>query len=211
MQEEKQKRLERRPSKGSFNPWKWAFTILLALILAGGLFIFYRTSTPNAVQRQNSTESTASSNTKYSMIDVAVNKKQLSAAINYYLQKNTTKTGIKYRFVMDKSAILVGTTKILGKNVSFSLYSKPYLDSDGNIALKAKSVAVGSLNAPPSFILKYVKNNYDLGKWVAIDTKASTITLKLNQIPSLNGMKIRGERLDLAKNDLKFKVEIPLK
>ena len=43
-------------------------------------------------------------------------------------------------------------------------YTKPTLNKNGNILLKVKSVAIGSLNAPAGFILKYVKNNYDLGK-----------------------------------------------
>ena len=45
----------------------------------------------------------------------------------------------------------------------------PQLDDSGNLVLKTKSVAIGSLNAPPSFVLGYIKNNYDLGKWAKIN------------------------------------------
>ena len=139
-----------------------------------------------------------------------MNKDQLEAAINYYLKKNQTKNSIRYRFLLDKSAILMGTTKILGAKVSFTLYTKPALDSDGNIVLNAKSVAIGSLNAPPGFVLGYVKNNYDLGRWAKIDSKKSKITLDLNQLTKKQGIKVRGESLNLQTDDIRFNVSIPL-
>ena len=104
----------------------------------------------------------------------------------------------------------MGTTKILGAKVSFTLYTKPALDSDGNIVLNAKSVAIGSLNAPPGFVLGYVKNNYDLGRWAKIDSKRSKITLDLNQLTKKQGIKVRGESLNLQNDDIRFNVSIPL-
>ena len=135
---------------------------------------------------------------------------ELSAAVNYYLQQNQKKGAIKYRFVLDKSAILMGTTKILGKDVSFTLYATPQLDDSGNLVLKTKSVAIGSLNAPPSFVLGYIKNNYDLGKWAKINASKATITLDLNQLTKKQGIKIQGEKFDLKQDDLQFKVAFPL-
>ena len=134
-----------------------------------------------------------------------------TATINYYLRKNQKKGKIKYRFLVDKSAIMMGTTKILGKNVSFTLYTKPTLDKNGNILLKVKSVAIGSLNAPAGFILKYVKNNYDLGKVAIIDPKAKTITLDLNQLTKKQDVLVKGTKLDLVNDEFKFNVKVPLK
>lgn len=71
-------------------------------------------------------------------------------------------------------------------------------------------MAIGSLNAPPAFILKYVKNNYDLGKWATIDDKKELITLNMNSLTNKNKIKIKGEKLDLQHNDIRFKVQIPL-
>lgn len=191
------------------NPWKWAFAILLGLVLGFIVFVWFQVTTPSSDQKQIATQTTQKQG-QYANVNVVLNKEQLSAAVNYYLQQNQKKGVIKYRFVLDKSAILMGTTKILGKDVSFTLYATPQLDDSGNLELKTKSVAIGSLNAPPSFVLGYIKNNYDLGKWAKINASKATITLDLNQLTKKQGIKIQGEKFDLKQDDLQFKVAFPL-
>ena len=191
------------------NPWKWAFAILLGLVLGFIVFVWFQVTTPSSAQKQIATHTTQKQG-QYANVNVVLNKAQLSAAVNYYLQQNQKKGAIKYRFVLDKSAILMGTTKILGKDVSFTLYATPQLDDSGNLELKTKSVAIGSLNAPPSFVLGYIRNNYDLGKWAKINASKATITLDLNQLTKKQGIKIQGEKFDLKQDDLQFKVAFPL-
>ena len=191
------------------NPWKWAFAILLGLVLGFIVFVWFQVTTPSSDQKQIATQTTQKQG-QYANVNVVLNKEQLSAAVNYYLQQNQKKGAIKYRFVLDKSAILMGTTKILGKDVSFTLDATPQLDDSGNLELKTKSVAIGSLNAPPSFVLGYIKNNYDLGKWAKINASKATITLDLNQLTKKQGIKIQGEKFDLKQDDLQFKVAFPL-
>ncbi|WP_456086141.1 YpmS family protein [Ligilactobacillus animalis] len=191
------------------NPWKWAFAILLGILLGFIVFVWFQVTTPSSDQKQIATQTTQKQG-QYANVNVVLNKEQLSAAVNYYLQQNQKKGAIKYRFVLDKSAILMGTTKILGKDVSFTLYATPQLDDSGNLELKTKSVAIGSLNAPPSFVLGYIKNNYDLGKWAKINASKATITLDLNQLTKKQGIKIQGEKFDLKQDDLQFKVAFPL-
>lgn len=195
--------------KKQSDPWKWAFAILLGLVLGFIVFVWFQVTTPSSDQKQIATQTTQKQG-QYANVNVVLNKEQLSAAVNYYLQQNQKKGAIKYRFVLDKSAILMGTTKILGKDVSFTLYATPQLDDSGNLVLKTKSVAIGSLNAPPSFVLGYIKNNYDLGKWAKINVSKATITLDLNQLTKKQGIKIQGEKFDLKQDDLQFKVAFPL-
>lgn len=195
--------------KKQSDPWKWAFAILLGLVLGFIVFVWFQVTTPSSDQKQIATQTTQKQG-QYANVNVVLNKEQLSAAVNYYLQQNQKKGAIKYRFVLDKSAILMGTTKILGKDVSFTLYATPQLDDSGNLVLKTKSVAIGSLNAPPSFVLGYIKNNYDLGKWAKINASKATITLNLNQLTKKQGIKIQGEKFDLKQDDLQFKVAFPL-
>ena len=195
--------------KKQSDPWKWAFAILLGLVLGFIVFVWFQVTTPSSDQKQIATQTTQKQG-QYANVNVVLNKEQLSAAVNYYLQQNQKKGAIKYRFVLDKSAILMGTTKILGKDVSFTLYATPQLDDSGNLVLKTKSVAIGSLNAPPSFVLGYIKNNYDLGKWAKINASKATITLDLNQLTKKQGIKIQGEKFDLKQDDLQFKVAFPL-
>lgn len=79
------------------NPWKWAFAILLGLIIAFFMFVFVKVTTPS-VDQNRIVEKTEASADKYADLSVSMNKDQLEAAINYYLKKNQTKNSIRYRF-----------------------------------------------------------------------------------------------------------------
>ena len=174
------------------NYWKWAFFVLVGILFISGCYLATKVTSQTKEQTNIAKVSDKNSKQKYTSVDVTLDKKQANATINYYLRKNQKKGKIKYRFLVDKSAIMMGTTKILGKNVSFT-------------------VAIGSLNAPAGFILKYVKNNYDLGKVAIIDPKAKTITLDLNQLTKKQDILVKGTKLDLVNDEFKFNVKVPLK
>ena len=103
----------------------------------------------------------------------------------------------------------MGTTSVLGKKITFSVYAKPSLDSNGNIKLKIKSVGVGSLNAPPAFVLSYIKKNYDLKGIVAINSAQKVITLRLDKLTAKDGLRIKANKMNLDNNQIDFSVLIP--
>ncbi|WP_409022524.1 YpmS family protein [Dellaglioa sp. P0083] len=193
----------------TFNAWKVAFIILFSLLI--GVLLYFSVSIMNQSQDQKTlTTQTTSKATKRTELSVEMNKEQLNGTINYYLKSIQKGQSIKYRFLVDKSAILMGTTKILGQNISFTLYSDPVVTDDGNILLKAKSVAVGSLPVPKKFIMDYVKNAYDLPNWITINSKEQTIMLNLKKLDIENGIQASATKIDLKTNVFKFDVSIPL-
>ena len=205
----KNRKRQAHTTKQPKDPWKIAFTFLLALVIAFVAFIILEVYTPDkGVEQEIKTKTPADKTTS---IDVQMNKEQLSSGLNYYLnhqQKNSN--NIQYKFILNKSAILIGTTKVLGEKVSFTLYAKPTLSKDGNIKLKIKSVAIGSLNAPTKFVLNYVKNNVKTGQAVQISPKKSEIILNLNHVKTKQGIQAKGQELDLKNDSIRFKILIPL-
>jgi uncharacterized protein YpmS len=211
MDESRLKRSDRKKNKviKKHNYWKWAFIILLALMLGSSLFFVQQLTSQNVAEQQVS-QATKSLG-KHTSINVQMNKRQLNAAMNYYLKRQQRHKKVKYKFYVDQAAILVGTTEILGQNVSFSLYTEPTVTSKGNILLHAKSVAIGTLSAPPKFILNYIQKNYQLGKWVTIDSQKETIRLNLSRIKGFHGITVKAQKIDLTNNIFRFKVNVPLK
>ena len=61
------------------NPWKWAFAILLGLVIAFFMFIFVKVTTPS-VDQNRIVEKTEVSADKYADLSVSMNKDQLEAA-----------------------------------------------------------------------------------------------------------------------------------
>lgn len=204
------KRTDETSKKRSINPWKWAFTILLIAVLSFVVFITLKISIPSTAQQQEAKVEQVNTK-KYSKVNVTMNEQNFSAAINYLLRNVEKGSGIKYRFILNKSAVLMGTTSVLGKKITFSVYAKPKLNADGNIVLKIKSVGVGSLNAPPAFILSYIKKNYDLKGIVAINSAKKIITLRLDKLTAEDGLRIKANKMDLEQNQIDFSVLIPNK
>lgn len=202
------KRSDNQFKKSQINPWKWAFTILLVCVLSFVIFITLKITVPSVSQSEELNYETQTAQ-KYSTIPITMNEQNFSAAINYLLRKSEKGSGIRYRFILKKSAILMGTTHILGKKVTFSLYANPSLDSRGNIVLKIKSVGVGSLNAPPTFILSYVKKNYNLKGIVSISPKREQITLRLDKLSGKNDLHLKATKIDLNHDQVDFSVLIP--
>ena len=128
------KRTDQVSSKREFNPWKWAFTILLVAVLSFAVFITLKVTVPST-QQENETQVVKVASKDYSKVNVTMNEQNFSAAINYLLRNVEKGSGIKYRFILNKSAVLMGTTSVLGKKITFSVYAKPSLDSNGNIKL----------------------------------------------------------------------------
>lgn len=202
-------RRKRIPQLKRHDPWKVAFTVLLAFLIAATAFVLFQVYSPDKKVQQEAVTQLPTSQT--TSIDVKMNKKQLSSAINYYLNhQQKGKNNIKYKFILDQSAILIGTTKLFGNKVSFTLYTKPTLNKNGDISLKIKSVAIGSLNAPKKFVLNYVKNKFKTGPAVQIHPKKAEIVLNLNRVKTKQGIHARGQKLDLKNDDIRFKILIPL-
>ncbi|CAM2813909.1 YpmS family protein [Dellaglioa algida] len=196
-------------TKKNINAWKIAFIVLLSLLIGTVLYLSIGAMSQSKDQKALVTQ-TNSKATKRTNLSVEMNKDQLNGTINYYLKSIQKGQSIKYRFLVDKSAILMGTTKVLGQDVSFTLYSDPIVTSSGDIVLKAKSVAVGALPVPKKFIMNYVKKAYDLPSWITIDSKNQTIVLNLKKLDIENGIQASATKIDLKTNVFKFNVSIPL-
>ena len=73
--------------KKQSDPWKWAFAILLGLVLGFIVFVWFQVTTPSSRSKQIATQTTQKQG-QYANVNVVLNKEQLSAAVNYYLQQN---------------------------------------------------------------------------------------------------------------------------
>lgn len=189
-----------------FNIWKWAFIGLLIIILSFVVFISLKITVPSV--SQSSLPAIEETSKSYSVVELSMNKENFSDTINYLLQKNNKDSQISYRFILKKNAILMATTNVLGKKVTFSVNAKPEF-KNGNIILDVKSINAGSLNTPSKFILKYIQNNYDLKGIIQINAKQNKITICLDRLTGKNAIQLRAEKLNLKQNEIQFKVLIP--
>ncbi|HJE87424.1 MAG TPA: YpmS family protein, partial [Levilactobacillus hammesii] len=142
--------------------------------------------------------STAKPATETTNIDVTLNKKQVNALADYYVNKSLKGQSIKYSFQVSDHAILTGSTKVLGANVNFVLLLKPTVLSSGDVQLKAEKLSVGSLPVPVSFVMSYVAKNYPLPNWVSMDSHKKTATLHLTAIGNGKKLSYAAKKIDMS-------------
>lgn len=174
------------------NWWKWGFIALVAVLLITTVTLGVKAFSGTQVA------STAKVTKNTTNVDVTLNKKQVNALADYYVNKSLENSAVKYRFQVTNHAMITGSTKVLGANVNFVLLLKPTVLASGDVRLKAEKLSVGALPVPITFVMNYIAKNYPLPKWVAMDTKAETITLHLTAIGNGKKLSFAAKKIDLS-------------
>lgn len=186
------------------NWWKVSLITLVGVLVVCLVVVGIKVATPTKV------ESTAQPATQTTKINVTLNKKQVNALADYYVNKSLAGQPLKYRFQVADHALLTGSTKVLGTNVNFALMFKPTVLASGDVKLTAQKLSVGSLPVPVSFVMNYVAKNYPLPKWVAMDSRQHTMTLHLTAIGNGKKLSYAAKKIDMRGNGkFVFQARIP--
>jgi uncharacterized protein YpmS len=193
--------------KKKTNYWKWAFIILVLLIIVTCGTILVKATAP--APQAEMTQTTKANN---SSLVVELNRKQVNALSANYLDNYLKDNKIKYNFMVgDKYATLVGDTKFLGAKVRFAINFIPERTSQGNVLLLAKGLSVGRLNIPIKFVMGYIAKNYKIPKWVSINAQKKTVLLDLNRYSKHRQLKYSAQEINMESGQFKFLITVPAK
>ncbi|MDT1997375.1 hypothetical protein CKN82_09850 [Carnobacterium divergens] len=202
VEETKQRKQFKRP----INPWKWAFLILIAILLGigiwGGTKIFVPVNTVTEQKKVQKTEDVS--------FEVSTHKKEVNEIVAHGIDRFIEKGDIQYQLVFNEQAEVIGTFKLFNHDVHFYLYLDPFVMENGNVQLKATNLSIGKLNLPIGYVMNLISKQYNLPKWVQIDSKKQLIVLNLDEYKLENGLKIKAKKFDLKNDDIRFSVYLPL-
>ncbi|NTR66764.1 YpmS family protein [Enterococcus faecium] len=189
------------------NYWKFAFLILLGVVLGSTVFLGSRIfanrepelpEIPALTERQGDPVLTINSN-----------KEKVNQIISFFLREYQKDSDIEYKFYLENEALLNGTFEVLGFPIDFYLYFDPYVMENGNVQLKARSLSIGTLSLPIKDVMNMIKRNYKLPDWIEVNTDDLTIMLRLDQFRMQNGMYIKADKIDLVNDDIRFSLYLP--
>lgn len=204
MQEHRQG--NQKPKK-NFNGWKWAFIILVVMLVLGTGIVINRATAPQTLPE--TARSTKTSDTSFSVV---LNQDQVNALSANYLSNFLKDQKIKYHFLVgDKYATLTGDTKFLGAKIRFAINFIPQRTANGNVLLTAKGPSVGRLNIPIKFVMGYIAKNYNIPKWVSINAQKKTVLLDLNRYSKHRQLKYSAQEINMAKGQFRFLITVPSK
>ena len=99
----------------------------------------------------------------------------------------------------------------MGVQVKFALNFVPEKTSQGNVILHAKSLSVGQLKLPMSYIMSYIKKNYTLPDWVSLNQKKRTILLDLNKYSQKKAINYHVNEINMDQGQFRIGLTIPKK
>jgi len=181
------------------NPWKIAFLTLASVVVAFVLVLSFFLFVPDGrVPEPEKTGKTVD-------LRVETNKADLTALINRYLREEK----IKGKVFLNDEVVYYGTVGVFSEKMQYKMTFKPKALKNGDLVLKQKSVSLGSVHLPVSYILKFVKTTYHLPRWVIIQPGEKLVYVQLQNMKLENGAKVKVNQFDLQHDDISFTLGFP--
>ncbi len=198
--------IKRNQQKSRLNGWKWAFLVLLSIVI-GTIFWFFTQMTPVIIGEPNLKTKTSNDEV---MFQVSTKKDDINQLVASYLKdEKIVKGPVNYQFKLEEQAQLVGTFQLFGKDVQFQLSLEPFVMENGNLQFKATGLSIGKFNLPITFALNQIESQLNIPDWVAIDSEQETLVFNLNEFTLDSGIHFSVDKIDLAENDIRINVYVP--
>jgi uncharacterized protein YpmS len=189
------------------NKWKIGFFLLLGLIFIIIIFLFAMIKAPITDEKLVHEEN----NANFVSFHVASNKKDLNLLINEYLRKEVGEGPVDYQVVLDKEVELYGTIPFFSEELDMKLTFEPEALDNGDLVLKQKSIKIGKINLPVSYVLDFIRKNYKLPNGVTIQPNEERIYVAMGKIKLKSDTKIKVNEFDLVNDQISFTLLVPVK
>lgn len=164
------------------NIWKWAFLLLVLLIVLLSSWLAFQVFTPRAgIHQAEATNPQTSLVKEKPIYEVQLTPKQVQRIANHYIEQYLNSDDLKYSLQIGHRVNLLGSVRFLGSNINFELQTTPYKTTTGGVQLKVEHLKVGKLGIPVEFVMTYIKNNYRVPLWVQVNSKRQLININLEQ------------------------------
>lgn len=142
---------------------------------------------------------------------VRTNKADLNKVINHYLVEEGFTGPIEYQVFVKDHVELYGTVPVFGQNLEMLLTFEPQALENGDLLLKQKSISIGALNLPVTYVMKIIQQNYKLPNWVVIEPNNESIYVSLQEMELKSDIKVRANSFNLKRDDISFTLWVPVK
>jgi uncharacterized protein YpmS len=199
-------RVEQQTTKNKVNIWKWAFIVLVGL-LVGAVFWVYSQIQPVQIGEENTAafEQVDSDLT----FEVRTTRAQVTQVANTYLQQEMADGFVGFTFLLEEQAELHGEMEVFGFPIEFSLFMTPYVLENGNLQLRGESLNIGALNLPISFAMSQLARQVNFPEWIVIDSEEEMMIVNLNEFELENGVQFSFNRIDLVEDEIVINIHLP--
>ncbi|MGG0716850.1 YpmS family protein [Robertmurraya massiliosenegalensis] len=186
--------------------WKKRFFLLLGLII---LFVFVVLIMVNMPIKDKTLPPTADEQEEDVQFQIQATKSDLNKIINHYIEEEGLTSPIAYEVLLNDEVELYGTMKVFTQDIEMKLTFEPEALENGDIILKQKSISIGQIQLPVSYVLKFIRDQYDFPEWVNIHPNDELIYVSLQRMKLKSDVKVRVNKFDLVNDDIQFSLLVP--
>lgn len=190
------------------NKWKIGFLLLLGINLLFAIVMLSLVMFPSNGPQTSKLNVPMGEHVSF---HVKSNKNDLNKLINHYLKEEAADSPIDYQIILGKEVELYGTLPFFSEELNMKLTFEPKALENGDLVLKQKSMTIGSLHLPISYVLNFISENYKIPKGVDIRPKDKLIYVNMKQLKLKSDIKIKADKFDLKKDDIRFTILVPVK
>jgi uncharacterized protein YpmS len=190
------------------NKWKIGFLLLLGINLLIMIVMLSLVMVPADGPQTSKIEPPMGEHVSF---HVKSNKNDLNKLINHYLKEEAADSPIDYRVLLGEEVELYGTLPFFSDELNMKLTFEPKALENGDLVLQQKSMTIGSLHLPISYVLNFIRENYKIPKGVDISPKDKLIYVHMQQLKQKSDIKIKADKFDLKKDDIAFTILVPVK
>lgn len=189
------------------NIWKILFifiaTINILIIISLGTILFLAGDQDPIPEGTNPTKN-------MSEFIVQTNKEDLNQLINHYIEKEGLNGPINYHVLLTDEVELYGEIEVFSQTMQLLMTFEPQALDNGDLVLKQKSLSLGGVKLPVSYILKFIRDAYKLPEWVTIQPNDKQIYVALQNMRLNGGIQVRAEEFNVAENRISIKMLVPV-
>ncbi|MHC0035701.1 YpmS family protein [Pseudoneobacillus sp. C159] len=138
-------------------------------------------------------------------------KDNLTRVINHYVEKEVSGGPIQYQVVIGDEVELYGTIPIFSEEIEMKMTFEPKGLDNGDLVLHQKSMAIGKMQLPVAYVLKFIADQYRLPKGVTIQPNEKSIYVSMDRLKLKSDFKIRVNEFDLKRDQISFQLYVPIK
>jgi uncharacterized protein YpmS len=190
------------------NKWRLAFILLLSFNILLVIFLLAFVKSPIEDSKIKQVNDDGSDHVSFR---VSSNKNDLNRLINHYLEKEVSKSPIDYQVFLGDEVELYGKIPVFSEKLDMKLTFEPEALNNGDMVLTQKSISIGKLQLPVSYVLKFIRDNYNLPKGVTIQPNNELVYISMGKLKLKSDTKIKIDEFDLKRDKITFTLLVPVK
>ncbi|WP_052343532.1 YpmS family protein [Bacillus massiliigorillae] len=187
--------------------WKILFFLLIGINVAFVLVVLLLVGIPKEVKLPDEG--------KWSQEDSSIliqsKKESINQLIQNYIASQPKNKTIESQVVLDDYIEFYSKIPVFDMELQLAMTFTPVPLKNGDLLLKQRSMELGKMQLPVSYVLNFIKKENELPEWITIDPKKKQIYVALTDLEFDQGLMLKVNKFNLKEDDISFRLVVPSK